>query len=75
VRLRDGRRLRMGGGYDRLSARAHTFNASGAALRNRLALKSAMERFGFDNYHREWWHYDHHVRGTRYLDLSLGCEN
>ena len=75
VRLRDGRRLRMGGGYDRLSARAHTLNASGAALRNRLALKSAMERFGFVNYHREWWHYDHRVRGTRYLDLSLGCEN
>jgi D-alanyl-D-alanine dipeptidase len=75
VRFRDGRRLRMGGGYDRLSVRAHTLNASGAALRNRLALKAAMERFGFTNYRREWWHYDHPVRGRRYLDLSLGCEN
>jgi D-alanyl-D-alanine dipeptidase len=75
VRRRDGRRLRMGGGYDRLSARAHTLNASGAALRNRLELKAAMERFGFRNYHREWWHYDHRARGSRYLDLTLGCEN
>jgi D-alanyl-D-alanine dipeptidase len=65
----------MGGGYDRLSARAHTLNASGAALRNRLELKAAMERFGYRNYHREWWHYDHRVRGARYLDLTLGCEN
>ncbi|HEX2231774.1 MAG TPA: M15 family metallopeptidase, partial [Thermoleophilaceae bacterium] len=75
VRLRDGRRLRMGGGYDRLSAKAHTLNAGGAALRNRLALKAAMERFGFRNYHREWWHFDHRARGSRYLDLTLGCEN
>ena len=56
-------------------ARAHTLNASGAALRNRLELKAAMERFGYRNYHREWWHYDHRVRGARYLDLTLGCEN
>jgi D-alanyl-D-alanine dipeptidase len=75
VRFRDGRRLRMGGGFDRLSPRAHTLNARGPALRNRLALKRAMERFGFRNYWREWWHYEHGVPGGRYLDLSLGCEN
>jgi D-alanyl-D-alanine dipeptidase len=69
----DGKRLRMGSRYDELSSRAHTLSASGRALRNRLTLKSAMERFGFTGYWREWWHFEHRVRGARYLDLSLGC--
>lgn len=33
----------------------------------------AMERFGFTNYRREWWHFEHRVRGVKYLDLTLGC--
>jgi zinc D-Ala-D-Ala dipeptidase len=72
VRLSDGKNLRMGR-YDALRPGAHTFDASGAVLRNRLALKAAMERFGFTNYWREWWHYEHRVTGTTYLDLPLGC--
>lgn len=72
VRLSDGRRLRMGR-YDALGPGAHTLAARGDGLRNRLILKGAMERFGFTNYWREWWHFDHGVRGTRYLDLTLGC--
>jgi D-alanyl-D-alanine dipeptidase len=72
VRLRDGKRLRMGG-FDDLSTGAHTFNASGRILRNRLTLKNAMERFGFSGYWREWWHFEHHIRPDRYLDLTLGC--
>jgi D-alanyl-D-alanine dipeptidase len=71
--VRDGRRLRMGTGYDDLSARANTLNARGRALHNRLVLKAAMERFGFTNYWREWWHYESRVRGPRYLDFTLGC--
>lgn len=73
VRLRDARRLRMGTGYDDLSARANTPNARGAILRNRLVLVDAMERFGFSNYEREWWHFDHPAAGSRYLDVPLGC--
>jgi D-alanyl-D-alanine dipeptidase len=73
IRYRDGKRLRMGSGYDDLGARAHTRNASGRALRNRLVLEDAMERFGFTNYWREWWHFEYRVVGTRYLDLTLGC--
>jgi D-alanyl-D-alanine dipeptidase len=73
VRFADGRRLRMGSGFDELGPRAHTRNASGRALRNRLTLQAAMERFGFTNYWREWWHYEHRVMGARYLDLTLGC--
>lgn len=73
VRARDGRRLRMGTGYDNLGAEANTLNADGRVLRNRLSLVRAMERHGFSNYHREWWHFDHRVKGPRYLDISLGC--
>jgi zinc D-Ala-D-Ala dipeptidase len=72
LRASDGKRLRMGR-YDALRPGAHTLAAKGAVLRNRLALKAAMERFGFTNYWREWWHYEHRVIGTTYLDLPLGC--
>ena len=73
VRRRDGRALEMGTGYDDLSPRANTRNARGRPLANRLTLVRAMERFGFENYDREWWHFDHRVRRGRYLDLTLGC--
>ena len=65
VRLRDGRRLRMGTGYDHLGPRAHTLAARGRPLRNRLALKAAMERHGFSGYWREWWHFEHRLQGDR----------
>jgi zinc D-Ala-D-Ala dipeptidase len=73
VRFADGKRLRMGSGYDELGPRAHTRNASGHALHNRLVLERAMGRFGFTGYWREWWHFEHRITGARYLDLSLGC--
>jgi zinc D-Ala-D-Ala dipeptidase len=72
VRLSDGKRLRMGG-YDSLGPGANTYNASGRILRNRLTLKNAMEHFGFASYWREWWHFEHHIRPDRHLDLTLGC--
>jgi D-alanyl-D-alanine dipeptidase len=71
VRDRDGKRLRMGGFA--LGPSSHTYNASGRILRNRLALKSAMERFGFGAYLNEWWHFEHRIRPNRYLDVTLGC--
>jgi D-alanyl-D-alanine dipeptidase len=73
VRAADGRRLRMGSGYDALGPEAHTRNAAGRVLRNRLTLERAMQRFGFTGYWREWWHFEHRVGGARYLDLPLGC--
>jgi zinc D-Ala-D-Ala dipeptidase len=73
IRRRDSRRLSMGGGYDDLGPRAHTLNASGRELRNRLTLQRAVERFGFSSYWREWWHFEHRAQGTRYLDIPLGC--
>lgn len=71
VRARDGQRLRMGGFA--LGPSSNTYNASGRILRNRLALKSAMERFGFSAYLNEWWHFEHYIRPDRYLDVTLGC--
>jgi D-alanyl-D-alanine dipeptidase len=72
VRLSDARRVRMGR-YDALGPGAHTLAARGRVLRNRLTLKRAMERFGFTNYWREWWHFEHRVKPDRYLDVTLGC--
>ena len=73
VRLRDGARLRMGTGYDELTERAGTYNASGRPLRNRLILAGAMRRFGFEAYDREWWHFEHRSGGPHRLDVTLGC--
>jgi D-alanyl-D-alanine dipeptidase len=73
LRARDGRPLSMGSGFDDLSPRAHTLNAFGRALRNRVILERAMERFGFNGYWREWWHFEHDRTGSRSLDLTLGC--
>jgi zinc D-Ala-D-Ala dipeptidase len=74
VHASDGRRLRMGSGYDELGPRAHTRNARGAALRNRLLLQRTMERFGFSGYWREWWHFEHRLSAGRPLDLPIGCK-
>ena len=71
IRFRDGKRFRMGGFA--FGPSSHTYNASGRILRNRLRLKNAMERFGFSAYLNEWWHFEHHIRPNRYLDVTLGC--
>ena len=73
ARLRSGRELDMGTGYDHFGRRAHTRAVGGRALRNRLTLVRAMARHGFTNYSREWWHYEHRLQGRSQLDLSLGC--
>lgn len=73
VRARDGSQPPMGTRFDHLGPRANTLNAHGRVLRNRRTLKRAMERHGFTNYRREWWHFEHRVHATRYLDLTLGC--
>jgi D-alanyl-D-alanine dipeptidase len=71
VRDSDGTRLRMGGFA--FGPSSHTYNARGRILRNRLMLKTAMERFGFTAYLNEWWHFEHRIRPGRYLDVTLGC--
>lgn len=49
----------MGTGFDCLDALSHTLNSSLPyhVRVNRLLLKTLMEKHGFENYWREWWHY------------------
>lgn len=51
--------LDMGTGYDCFDPLSHTENpaVSGEARRNRLLLRAVMEKHGFRNYPREWWHF------------------
>jgi D-alanyl-D-alanine dipeptidase len=72
--VRDGHPVTMGTRFDSFSSRARTLNATGATLHNRLRLKRAMEREGFRNYSREWWHYDYPpLVNAPLLDVPLGC--
>ena len=51
--------LDMGTAYDCFSTRSHTASeaVSPSARAHRLLLKTLMERHGFRNYWKEWWHY------------------
>lgn len=62
VDLETGEPLDMGTEFDVLDERAHTRNAEGQVLENRLALKAAMEAHGWRNYSKEWWHYTYQVQ-------------
>lgn len=61
--------LDMGGGWDLLGPLSHTMNeeVSAEAHANRLRLKAAMEKRGFVNYDKEWWHYT--LAGEPYPDV------
>ena len=72
VRLRGGGELDMGTPFDTFSEAAHTANASGEVLENRMRLKRAMEAEGFQNYDKEWWHYRLPVQDIP-LDVPLSC--
>jgi D-alanyl-D-alanine dipeptidase len=72
VTLRGGREIDMGTPFDTFSEAAHTANASGAVLENRLRLKRAMEAEGFANYEKEWWHYRLAADDVP-LDVPLSC--
>ncbi len=51
--------LNMGTGFDCFSVLASTENPeiSEVAKKHRNLLKSSMEKYGFINYPKEWWHY------------------
>ncbi|WP_030671579.1 M15 family metallopeptidase [Streptomyces rimosus] len=51
--------LDMGTGFDCFDTLAHTLDprVQGRQLANRLLLKQGLERAGFVNYDKEWWHY------------------
>lgn len=59
--------------WDTLDERAHTRNATGAALDHRLILAAAMKQHGFRPYSKEWWHFEYPLEGTRGRDVPYGC--
>ena len=61
INLATKQELVMGTPFDHFSPAAWTKNASGVILQNRLLLKKVMERQGFANYDKEWWHYTYTV--------------
>jgi D-alanyl-D-alanine dipeptidase len=58
----------MGTGFDCLDLKSYTAasDISAEARRVRAMLVNAMERQGFSNYRREWWHFDYAVGGSAY---------
>jgi D-alanyl-D-alanine dipeptidase len=59
IDLAQGKELDMGERFDFLGERSNTAfeGISETAKDNRLLLKTIMEKHGFENYWREWWHY------------------
>ncbi len=58
----------MGTPYDYFSPLSHTRNARGQIARNRQLLKRTMERQGFVNYEKEWWHFSFAVKNPVRFD-------
>ena len=61
IDMRTRTELAMGTGFDTFSPAAFTKNANGIVAKNRQLLKKVMERQGFTNYEKEWWHYSYPV--------------
>jgi D-alanyl-D-alanine dipeptidase len=71
VDRKTGRELEMGTEYDTFSAAAHTANATGEAASNRNLLLRMLERVGFTNYEKEWWHFSYPVADAPRFDLVI----
>ncbi|MFH1538872.1 MAG: M15 family metallopeptidase [bacterium] len=70
--VKNGKELDMGTPFDHFGPEARTNSATGKQLENRLMLKRVMERHGFRNYFREWWHYNYVSEGKfPPLDISF----
>ncbi|MEO5579534.1 MAG: M15 family metallopeptidase [Gemmatimonadaceae bacterium] len=66
-----GTDLEMGTRYDYFGFAAHTVNARGVAARNRTLLERAMERQGFENYEKEWWHFSYTIDNPVRFDRTV----
>ena len=63
--------ITMGTPFDNFSPAAHTKNARGVILKNRELLERVMERQGFVNYEKEWWHYSYTVQNPVRFDKVI----
>ena len=66
-----GQALDMGTPFDTFSEDAHTANASETSAMSRQRLVQAMERHGFANYEKEWWHFSYPVTREVRMDLII----
>ena len=71
VNLATKAEITMGTPFDHFSRAAHTRNASGIILKNRQNLKRVMERQGFVNYEKEWWHFSYTVQNPVRFDKVI----
>jgi D-alanyl-D-alanine dipeptidase len=71
VFLQTGNEVPMGTTFDTFSTAAHTKNARGGFLQNRERLKTALERHGFTNYEKEWWHFSYDVENPVRFNLII----
>ncbi len=71
VELSSGLEVPMGTPFDTFSRAAHTANARGGFAANRKRLRTAMERQGFMNYDKEWWHYSYDVVSPARFDRVI----
>lgn len=63
--------LNMGTPFDYFGLAAHTKNSRGVILKNRLLLKTVMERQGFTYYESEWWHFSYPVVNPLRFDVVV----
>ena len=61
----------MGTPYDYFGRAAHTSSARGQIARNREILVKTMERQGFVNYDKEWWHFSYAVENPVRFDRVI----
>ncbi len=71
IELATGREIPMGTAFDTFSPAAHTANARGGLAANRKRLKTVMERQGFQNYEKEWWHFSYDVQNPVRFDRVI----
>jgi len=71
VNLANGAEVTMGTPFDHFSPAAFTKNARGVILKNRELLKRTLERQGFQNYEKEWWHYSYSVANPVRFDRVI----
>jgi D-alanyl-D-alanine dipeptidase len=71
VDRKTGRELNMGTAYDTFSSAAHTANAAGEVASNRHLLTRMLERVGFTNYEKEWWHFSYPIADAPRFDLVI----
>lgn len=63
--------ISMGTPFDFFAPAAFTKNASGVIAKNRQLLKRVMERQGFSNYEKEWWHFWYPVENPVRFDKVI----